>query len=311
MKAIRFAAALALILSNPLFAAEPSGNAVPGGEKNTQAETVVQPPYVIQRPYRIEPPDVIQIEMLKVIPKAHRAEIFDVLQIRAKALPDQPIDNNFLVEADGTIDFGHTYGSVRVSGMTIDEIRTTLNKWLHQWIKDPSVSVQLVRVAGAQPVSGKYLVGPDGTINLHQYGVVKISGKTATEARSTIQDHLKQYLDLPELSVGLLTNNSKVYYVVETQGRGCAEDVRRVPINGIVTVLDAMGQGTSENMKIISIARPVPRTSGGKQTLPVDWDAIIQGKDMTTNYQILPGDRLYVLVWQTAGRNYNHTRNGL
>ena len=44
--------------------------------------------------YRIEPPDVIQIEMLKLIPlPPYRAEIFDVLQIRANALPDQPIDN--------------------------------------------------------------------------------------------------------------------------------------------------------------------------------------------------------------------------
>ena len=33
--------------------------------------------------YRIEPPDVIQIEMLKLIPlPPYRAEIFDVLQIR-------------------------------------------------------------------------------------------------------------------------------------------------------------------------------------------------------------------------------------
>ncbi|MGI9427961.1 MAG: hypothetical protein ACR2NM_04845, partial [Bythopirellula sp.] len=33
---------------------------------------------------------------------------------------------------------------------------------------------------------------------------------------------------------------------------------------------------------------------GGDQILPVDWVAITQRGDIHTNYQILPGDRLYV-----------------
>ncbi len=142
--------------------------------------------------YRIEPPDVIQIEMLKLIPlPPYRAEIFDVLQIRAATASDQPIYDNFMVEAEGTINLGPVYGSVRVAGMTIDEIRATLNKWLLQWLREPAASVQLVRVSGAQPVTGQYLVGPDGTINLRQYGVVRVAGKTVTEARVAIQNHLK------------------------------------------------------------------------------------------------------------------------
>ena len=63
--------------------------------------------------YRLEPPDVIQIEMLKLIPlPPYRAEVFDALQIRANALPDQPIDNYYMVEAEGTINLGPIYGSV-------------------------------------------------------------------------------------------------------------------------------------------------------------------------------------------------------
>jgi protein involved in polysaccharide export with SLBB domain len=245
MHGIRFVAALALIYSNPLFAAEPSGNATPVGENKAQAEKFVRPPYVIQRPYRIEPPDVIEIKLLKLVPKA----------------PSDP---------------------------------------------------------ERQPVSGQYLVAPDGTINLRQYGVVKISGRTTTEAQSAIQDHLKQYLDSPELSVNVAAYNSKVYYVITT---GSTEEVRRVPISGIVTVLDAVSQyrgvrpeswprDASKNMNV-SIVRPAPRKSGGQQTLPVDWDAITQGSDLTTNYQVLPGDRVYVMVWQTQGRNFNRARNGL
>jgi polysaccharide export outer membrane protein len=297
--------------------------------------------------YRIEPPDVVSIEMLKLIPlPPYRAEVFDVLQIRANALPDQPIDNYFIVEAEGTINLGPTYGTVRVAGMTIEEVKTALNKWLHQWLRDPAVSVQLARVSGAQPVTGQYLVGPDGTVNLRQYGVVHLAGKTVTEARMAIQEHLKQYLDSPELSVDVVAYNSKVYYVI-TQGAGIGDNVRRLPITGNETVLDAISQvnGLSQvSSKKIWIARPAPHSFGCQQILPIEWDAITQGAQTATNYQLLPGDRLYVsedeLVtftnvtgkvtapierlagiiglgsntlrgFETMGRNYNRTRNGL
>ncbi len=296
--------------------------------------------------YRIEPPDVIQIEMLKLIPlPPYRAEVFDVLQIRANALPDQPIDNFYMVEAEGKINLGPIYGSVRVAGMTIEEVRATLNQWLRQWLRDPSASVQLARVSGAQPVTGQYLVGPDGTINLRQYGVVHIAGKTVTDARIAIQNHLKQYLDSPELSVDVVAYNSKVYYVI-TQGAGLGDSVRRLPVTGNETVLDAIAQinGLSQvSSKKIWIARPAPHNFGCQQILPIDWDGIAQGAQTATNYQLLPGDRLFVsedemvtfsnLVgkvtapiermagiiglgnstirgFQTMGRNNNRTRNG-
>ena len=296
--------------------------------------------------YRIEPPDLISIEMLKLIPlPPYRADVFDVLQIRANALPDQPIDNYFMVEAEGTINLGPIYGSVRVAGMTIEEVRTALDKWLRQWLSEPTVSVQLTRASGVQPVTGQYLVGPDGTVNLRQYGMVHVAGMTVTEARMALQKHLKQFLDSPELAVEVLAYNSKVYYVI-TQGAGLGDNVRRLPITGNETVLDAISQmnGLSQvSSKKIWIARPAPHDFGCQQILPVDWDAIAQGAQTATNYQLLPGDRLYVaedeLVTfsnmvtkvtapiermagimglvnstirgsQTMGRNYNRSRNG-
>ena len=68
--------------------------------------------------------------------------------------------------------------------------------------------------ATVQAVSGQYLVGPDGTINLRQYGVVHINGKTVAETRIAIQNHLKQFLDSPQVAVDVLAYNSKVYYVI-------------------------------------------------------------------------------------------------
>jgi polysaccharide export outer membrane protein len=297
--------------------------------------------------YRIEPPDFVSIEMLKLIPlPPYRAEVFDVLQIRANAPPDQPIDNYFMIEAEGTINLGPQYGSVRVAGMTIDEIKNTLDKWLRQYLNDPSPSVQLARVSGAQPVTGQYLVGPDGTINLRQYGLVPIAGKTVTEARIAIENHLKQFLDSPQVAVDVVAYNSKVFYVI-TQGAGLGDSVRRLPVTGNDCVLDAVSQinGLSQvSSKKMWIARPAPHQFGCQQILPIDWEGIAQGAKTDTNYQLLPGDRLFIAEdelltfanvvskvtapieriagiaslgsstirsFQTMGRGYNRNRNGI
>jgi len=210
--------------------------------------------------------------------------------------------------------------------MTVDEIRTTLNKSLHQWVKDPSARVQIVRVSDLQSVPGQYLVCPNGTINLRTFGVVKIAGKTVTEARAAIQDHLKQYLDSPELSVDVVAYNNKAYYII-TQGGGLGDKVRRLPITGNDTVLDAINRlGLSEVYSIkIWIARRDSQNVGCQQILPVDWKSITQGAQTATNYQLLPGDRLYISLEavrqeegaslgpdsiQTMGHNSNPARNG-
>ncbi len=42
------------------------------------------------------------------------------------------------------------------------------------------------------------------------------------------------------------------------------------------------------------MARPGPANSGHDQILPVDWAAITRNGSTATNYQLLPGDRVYV-----------------
>jgi polysaccharide biosynthesis/export protein len=247
--------------------------------------------------YRIEPPDVVSIEMLKLIPlPPYRAAIFDVLQIRANALPDHPIDKPYIVDADGKVDLGPPYGTVKVAGMKIDEITTTLNKFLRQWLRDPAAYVQLARVSGLQPVSGQYLVGPDGTINLRAYGRVNIAGKTLAEARNAIQNQLKQYLDSPELMVDVVAYNSKVYYIV-TQGAGLGDNIRRLPSTGNETVMDAIAQvnGLSQiSSQNICIVRPNAADPGKPTILHVDWDGISRRGVTATNFQIFPRDRIYI-----------------
>ena len=66
-------------------------------------------------------------------------------------------------------------------------------------------------------------------------------GKTVVEARLAIQKHLATYLKSPELSVDVVAYNSKVYYVI-TQGGSLGDNIRRLPVTGNETVLDALSQ---------------------------------------------------------------------
>ena len=260
--------------------------------------------------YRVEPPDILQLEMLKLIPlPPYRIDIYDVLQIRVLGtLLDQPIDNFYLVEGQGIVSLGPAYGTVRVAGMTIEEANGTITAKLQQVLRQPEVSVQLARTAGTQPITGQYLIGPDGTINLRQYGMLHVAGKTVTEIRIDLQKHLAQYFDSPEASVDVIAYNSKTFYVI-TDGAGLGDNIRRLPITGNETVLDALGavNGLSQvSSARIWVARPAPSGSGYEQILPVDYDAITQGGSAATNYQIMPGDRVFV-----AGDNVIEFNNWL
>lgn len=260
--------------------------------------------------YRIEPPDVLQIEVFKLVPlPPYRAEVYDVLQIQATGtIQEHPIGPTdyygrptpdggyYLVEAEGTVNLGPAYGSVRVAGMTIEEVQEAVREKLLQELRNPVVSAKLARASGTQPVTGPYLVGPDGTVNLRQYGAVHVAGRTISETKVALEKHLSQYFDSPEVAVDVAAYNSKVYYVI-TEGAGLGDNIVRVPITGNETVLDAISNvgGLSQlSSKQIWIARPAPGDFQCDQVLPVDWVSITRGGSTGTNYQIMPGDRIFI-----------------
>jgi hypothetical protein len=84
---------------------------------------------------------------------------------------------------------------------------------------------------------------------------------------------------------------------VVTEGAGLGDTLARFPITGNDTVLDALTQvnGLSRvSSKRIWIARPMPGQSGCDTILPVDWKEITAGGATASNYQVLPGDRIFI-----------------
>jgi protein involved in polysaccharide export with SLBB domain len=188
---------------------------------------------------------------------------------------------------------------VVVDGLTLKEARLAIDKHLReeQGLAEPKVAVSLPNVNGKQLISGEHLIRPDGTIQMGVYGNVYVSGMTLDEVKTVVEEHLSHHIHRPEVAVDVLAYNSKVVYII-SDGAGSGESVVRVPFTGNETVLDAMSQveGLSEVAALnnIWVARPGPHGNDCAQKMYVDWRGITQDAVTTTNYQLLPGDRIYV-----------------
>jgi polysaccharide export outer membrane protein len=270
-----------------------------------QAPMPTEPRMVSLPPYIIEPPDVLDIAAVKTVPKApYKIEALDYLTINASGtlppelrnLGAEPITGTYAVEPGGSVNLGASYGRVNVQGLTVEEAAEAIYHQLSRVLTAPQVSVTLAASSGLQPISGEHRVGLDGTVNLGTYGTVYVTGMTVEQAKKAIEDHLSQFLEAPEVSVDVFNYASKVYYIIG-QGAGFGDQAIRVPITGKETVLDAISEvgGIRQyQQKKIWIARPTPGGCGCDQILPVKWDEITRGGSTATNYQIMPGDRIYI-----------------
>jgi polysaccharide export outer membrane protein len=311
----------------PSVAADGTGGAVPAaaisraggagcppggcGPEGTAPDDVSAPPDAGKRPlptelrmlshptYVIEPPDILLIDTLRMIPRPpYVVQPLDVLLIRvAESVPGQPIEGPYTVAPDGFINLGYVYGAVRVGGLSLEAAEVAIRKHLARFIREPQVAVGLSQFRAVQQVRGEHLVRPDGTISLGTYGSVYVTGMTLAQARCAVEEHLAQFVLDPEVSLDVFAYNSKVYYVI-ADGGGYGQLVFRFPVTGKETVLDGVGQVLGlpavASTRHIWVARPAPPEQGCVQILPVDWRAITEGGSTATNYQLFPGDRIYL-----------------
>ena len=176
--------------------------------------------------------------------------------------------------------------------------------------------VEVLEALPGRPISGERLVRPDGKISLGFYGDLYVAGLTTDEIKEKIVLHLRKYLpdevlglsefdpkdvkakeipprDSPRVFVDVTAYNSKFYYV---QGDVAAPG--RLPITGNETVLDAInfagGLIPTAAPNNIRLVRPAPPGACCEQILPINLAAIVNSGDPTTNYQIMPGDRIMV-----------------
>lgn len=144
-----------------------------------------------------------------------------------------------------------------------------------------------VRLPADQPVL------PDGVIELGEYGRPMVAGKTVPAIEAEVRQLVKakEKKEVP-LTVRLIGRQSKVYYVLgEVNAPGS------FPLSGRETVLDGLmaagGLTRAAAERKIVLVRPT-QPDGCREVLPVCYPQIIQLGDTSTNFQLRPGDRIFV-----------------
>lgn len=206
-------------------------------------------------PYVVEPPDILLIQASPRI-----------------VLPLQPIQGQHLVGPDGTVNLG-IYGKIRVAGLTLEQVGDAVAARLLE------IMPGLLRDVPQFDEKGEKKKGTEG--------------KPLDEFR---RDFTSLELVKRELQVDVLGYNSKFYYVI-TDGGGYGQQVYPFPIKGSETVLDALaninGLPAMASKRRVWVARAT-RAGQAPKILPVDWLSVTRCGAGGTNYQLYPGDRVYV-----------------
>jgi polysaccharide export outer membrane protein len=273
--------------STPMPVGTPPANNGPtleGGDAAAPGNLVLPPPRPLAAPpasvvydHAMVPPthapyQSVPREFEKMALPPYVVEPPDILLIQASdriTLRLQHITGQHLVAPDGTVNLG-IYGQIRVAGMTLDQVATAVAERLTE------------RMPGL--LKGLKITDKDGKDT-------NIDAQQEWRHDFTSLDLIKR-----EMQVDVLAYNSKFYYVI-TDGGGYGQQVYPMPIRGNETVLDAManinGLPSVANKKRIWVARAT-RAGQPPKILPVDWMSLVKCGSSATNYQLFPGDRVYV-----------------
>jgi len=224
-------------------------------------------------PHVVEPPDLVLVELLE-------------------GLPGRPISGERLVRADGKISLGF-YGDVEIRGLTLEQVKVAIIKHLRRYLDDSTLGLKLAPDAKAifagplaadeqgQPVEGDKQPGRRPRAN----ALLPAASDTGYWAVVPPGESTAVFVDITSY-------NSSNYHV-----DGDFSTIGKIPWTGNETVLDAIehagGLLPSAEPKDIRLIRP---GSNGKPptVYKVDLEAIREKGDRTTNYQIFPGDRLFI-----------------
>jgi protein involved in polysaccharide export with SLBB domain len=133
----------------------------------------------------------------------------------------------------------------------------------------------------------------DGTIDLGEFGRLVVAGMTVEQIEAAVEARIESVQNKRQaVNVRLLEANAAQVYVLGEVGSPAA-----YPITGRETVLDAIllagGLSSRASPCDIVLVRPTGPCDC-RVVLPVCYRQITQLGDTTTNYQLQPGDRIYV-----------------
>lgn len=211
-----------------------------------------------------------------------------------------------VVKPDGTLSLGE-FGNYLANGKTVDQMKLEIQSKIDQQIRS-EMEIEFAKQIARQASDDAQQREPLGLPALQDRA--QDSGDSASdeadlaakkakrarerqkEARRLFEERLDEKLYQNRVSVRVTNWESKKIYVL-----GEVNSPGSFPFIGNETVLDAIieagGLGSSANRHSIVVSRP-SRCSDCRTVIKVCYDQIVQLGDTSTNYQLMPGDRVFV-----------------
>lgn len=141
-------------------------------------------------------------------------------------------------------------------------------------------------------VSGQFVINNEGNIQYEFIGDFSIEGLTKKELKTSLVEHLSEYIISPEVTIKIVGYNSKIVYVVGEVARpgkifmrGDTITVREALVQAGLPLLSAKPQKSS----LIT-----PSSDGTPETKSVNAYKLLYKGDLRQNLVMKPGDTLYI-----------------
>lgn len=242
-------------------------------------------------------------ELLKQPLPNYIVEIGDTILIEAvKFDASIRLPGDQVIKPDGHISLGE-FGEYMAHGKTIAQIRLEVQQLIDDDIRsDREIAFEIERREreadqlladrrNASSADDELAINDADNANDDQ-GDLSLTSIEDEEARIALERRISEAILRNEISVRLVTWDSKKIYVLgEVNSPGSFD------YDGTHTVLDALieagGLSSKANEHHILVARPTT-CSSCRIVMTVCYDQIVQLGDTTSNYQLMPGDRVFV-----------------
>ena len=127
----------------------------------------------------------------------------------------------------------------------------------------------------------------DGMVTVPLIGDVTAAGRTPTQLAETLAQGLRRFIEVPRVTVGIEQANSARFYVVGQVGKS-----GEFPLSGPTTVLQALA--LAGGFKDFAKTDGIVIVRKDQTVVPVNYKRIADGRDVTQNVLLSPGDTIVV-----------------
>jgi polysaccharide export outer membrane protein len=219
--------------------------------------------------YRLRVDDTLQVVYRlsgKVAARPYRLNVRDRVLIESLTAP-QTVDRQVTIQPDGNITL-RMLGQVRAAGLTLEELRDTLEQRYQEVMQKPTITVTPVELNSnlmelRNSVDSRYGVGgqtvqvrvtPEGTIALPAVGSVPTQGLTLAELEREITERYQLVVDGLEVTPILAARAPRYVYVlgeVKVPGRFVMEQ----PTTVMQAIAMAGGWNTGAHLHHVVVLR--------------------------------------------------------